>query len=458
MRSWKKRTVTTVSIFLLLLIVPLMSLANNFGTSSDDDNVSIVLFRACHGGQWWKIETNLITLLFSADEKKPMFIWWYSNDTDNIFVVKYKGLIEYMMLDHPSYLRKYHTDNQTMRPLVEDRYVTLAEQKAYDRPCLHWRARWLGVREEMKKIIGEYMGGLLGLHPACMLFSTCQWNLTHLFKVTTKDRGSYISFNFTLAEAPTIFGFAENNVMIRCKFYATGSTENFYNVYNHTLCPGELKIDLVVKEWKWNTDKLEVLYNIMKRKYGFPPPEIRAGLALWTDIEYAKIGDFPIAQQDATSISDLVEAKAKAFDMIIADRRVQAQENRTAMDNDEIPIAFRDSIPEHCRMRFAKGSQILQGFFDFVDTAVVINATGDVDPIKVSASYISAGNRLRLFLGYPHFSNCTLHHDPSIGVETVAPWIPTHLLIMLIGATSLIVITVAAGKIRDKTFDIVSVK
>jgi hypothetical protein len=32
-------------------------------------------------------------LLFPASGKKPMFLWWYTNDTDNIYVVKYKGLI-----------------------------------------------------------------------------------------------------------------------------------------------------------------------------------------------------------------------------------------------------------------------------------------------------------------------------------------------------------------------------
>lgn len=65
---------------------------------------------------------------------------------------------------------------------------------------------------------------------------------------------------------------------------------------------------------------------------------------------------------------------------------------------------------------------------------------------------------MRLFIGYPYFGNNTLEHDPSIGVESVTPWLPTNLLMLLIGATILIAVAVAAVKVRKKTVNIISVQ
>jgi hypothetical protein len=51
---------------------------------------------------WIRLETDLITILFPANGKKPMFLWWYSNDTNNIYVMKYKGLIEFADTKQPT--------------------------------------------------------------------------------------------------------------------------------------------------------------------------------------------------------------------------------------------------------------------------------------------------------------------------------------------------------------------
>jgi hypothetical protein len=65
---------------------------------------------------------------------------------------------------------------------------------------------------------------------------------------------------------------------------------------------------------------------------------------------------------------------------------------------------------------------------------------------------------MRLFIGYPYFGNYTLEHDPSLGVESVVPWLPTGLLMILIGATIAIAVAVAAVKLRKKTVNIVNVQ
>ena len=424
-------------------------------------NVSYGFYRE---GKWWRVQTDLITILFPTGGKKPMFLWWYSNDTDNVYVVKYKGLIEYLMLENDFYLRKYRATNQTMGERLEEEYISLHEQiyglrygVGSNVNCLHYWTEIYRDRQNIREMIHSYIRGLSGLHLAYLPFSACQWNLTDPISVVRGDDVSYISFNFTLEKAPAIFDFAESNVTIRCRFYNTDATENVHGLYDCAVHAGELKMDLVVNNWEWNIDRLKGLFDALHDKYDLPASEIRAGLALWVDLASIEIVDMQIAEQDASSTSDLIETNSKASDIFVGDQRVQIHENKTAMTAGETPIHVRDRIRDRYRLRFAKGSQTLAGFFDFVDTAVVIDATGDATPVNVTAAYIPAGNHMRLFIGYPYFGNCTLEHDPSIGVESVTPWLPTNLLLLLISTTIIIGVAVAAVKIRNKTINIVNV-
>jgi len=63
-----------------------------------------------------------------------------------------------------------------------------------------------------------------------------------------------------------------------------------------------------------------------------------------------------------------------------------------------------------------------------------------------------------LVIGYPYFGSDTLEYDPSLGVERVVPWLPTGLLMILIGATIAIAVAVAAVKLRKKTVNIVNIQ
>jgi hypothetical protein len=154
------------------------------------------------------------------------------------------------------------------------------------------------------------MTNFLDAHPAWLPFGACQWNLTGPVTITRPDGVSYISFNFTLTKAPPRFSFAENNVTIRARFYTTEATENAQGLYNYSVHAGELKMDLVVKNWDWNIDKLNELFDDLNKNFGIAEPQLRAGLALWTDLASINITDMPIAQQDANSTSDLVEGKS----------------------------------------------------------------------------------------------------------------------------------------------------
>ncbi|MDH5482726.1 MAG: hypothetical protein OEY22_07605 [Candidatus Bathyarchaeota archaeon] len=450
MKNTKKAIISTTLALLLLSIATPALLINNVNGSDGNGDISKVQVDQ-YGAHWWKIKTDLITILFPSGGKKPMFLWWYSNDTDNIYVVKYKGLIEYMTIDYEYYTKMYEANQLTIRERLEAKYASQGPHQT-----------------QIRNRITEYFGWLLGLHPAYLPFSACRWNLTGPINVTREDGVSYISFNFTLTDAPAIFDFAEGNVIIRCRFYATEATENVYDLYNYTVKPGELKMDLIIQNWEWNIDKLNSLFETLQEEFDITVPKLRAGLALWIDMASINIEEFPIAEQDANSTLQVlpqssytaplepVETNSDTSDIIAGGQRIQLRNN---VGSTTAPLNVRTRLHERFRLRFARGSQTLAGFFDFVNTAVVINSTTQEKSIvNVTAAYISAGNHMRLFIGYPYFSSNTLEHDPSIGVENVVPWLSTNLLMILIGATIAIAMAVAAVKMRKKTVNIVSVR
>ena len=82
-------------------------------------------------------------------------------------------------------------------------------------------------------------------------------------------------------------------------------------------------------------------------------------------------------------------------------QRIQVQNSD---GNDTTALNVRNLLHERFRRYFAEGSKTLAGFFDFVNTAVVIDATIEEKTIvNGTAACVSAGNHLRFFIGYPYF-------------------------------------------------------
>jgi hypothetical protein len=440
-----RKTLKAVSlVFLLLSITAPLAFINT--VNAEPQRLQV---RYCgHYGKWIEIQTDLITILFPAGGKKPMFLWWYANDTSNIYVVKYKGLIEYMTLDYEYYRIAWEANNLTLRERLRVKYASSGPHQT--------------EIEERIRLLGWW----LGFHPALLPFSACSWNLTGPEEVNRTDGVSYISFNFTLVKAPPIFDFAEGNVIIRCRFYLTDATESAHGLYNYTVKAGELKMDFVVKNWEWNIDKLNDLFEILQREYNAIVPKLRAGLALWVDMASLNLTKLSTAEKDAnTTLQTLPESVAKAqpepveansdlSDIIAGGQRIQVKNNAS----ETTPLNVRTRLHERFRLRFAKESQTLAGFFDFVNTALVINSTtNEPRVVDVTAAYMQAGNHLRLFIGYPYFGSNILEHDPSIGVEQAIPILP-KLLWILVGATIVIGVAVAAVKLLKKPVNILAVK
>ena len=442
-----RKTLKVVSLaFLLMSITAPLFLVNNVNAAEPQR------LQVSYGpyGKWTKIQTELITILFPADGKKPMFLWWYTNDADNIYVVKYKGLIEYTTLDYDYYRIAWEANALTTRERLMAKYASSGPHQTR-------------IRE---KIMECYPKWVLGFHPALLPFSACRWNLSGPVEVTGDDGVSYISFNFTIVDAPQIFDFADGNVTIRCRFYATDTTESAHGLYNYTVKAGELKMDLVIKNWEWNIDELNDLFEYLE-SLGYTVPKLKAGLALWVDMASLNITKLSTAEQDVeTTPATLPESVANAplepvevvstvSDIVAGGQRIQVR-NKVSSETTALNVGTR--LHERFRLRFANESQTLAGFFDFVNTAVVINSTtGETSVVNVTAAYMQAGNHLRLFIGYPYFGSSILEHDPSIGVEQAIPILP-KLLWILVGATVVIGVAVAAMKLLKKPVDILAVK
>ncbi len=70
------------------------------------------------------------------------------------------------------------------------------------------------------------------------------------------------------------------------------------------------------------------------------------------------------------------------------------------------------------RLQFEGGNTTLPGYFSFPGFALGLDSNGAVkDTLNVTASYVSTGNYLRLFLAYPYFSTDQLRSFFSVGVD-----------------------------------------
>jgi len=409
--------------------------------AANDESTPITI--SSYRQRWIRLDTGLITVLFPANGKKPMFLWWYSNDTNNIYVVKFKGLIEYIAFDVPYYLRRYEANGLTIQERLEAKYAMFGPYQT-----------------QIRNRIIEYIGRLLGLHRPFLPFSACEWNLTGPVLVPKGNNVYYVSFNFTLTKVPfERFKFAENNVIIRCRFY-NGTVEENAGTYNYTVGAGQMKMDLVVKNWTWNLDRLKPLFDVLEEEYGISVPR-KTGLALWINLASIKIDDLPYAEDDIenpadNSIEITARARTTASNMVFGGRRHGITRNDTAEDIDEKPITLRYRLRRQFKMHFAKGDTTLAGFFSFVSTANLIDpATGEMTQENVTASYIAAGGHMRLFLGYPYFGNKTLEHDPLIGAEYVPPFISPVLVLILVVAAGAVGVVLAVAKWKRKPINLV---
>ncbi len=428
-----------------MLIILMLPLSTVYASAEEGQKLVQASWRT--EGSWTYIQNDMITIVFPAGGKKPIFLWWYTNDPENINVVKYKGLIEYVTFDQPYFIWRYEAWAWRIRERIEARYYE---------PISHTIQNQLRLKAILR-ILSE-IGNFTDLHSPYLPFSGCRWELSNPMNVTKGDV-EYLSFNFTLVDVPDYrpnLQFAENNIIIRCRFYYTPATENVDGNYTYTVDAGELKMDLVVKHWDWNIDKLKPLLQEL-REEGIEVPEGEAGLALW--INLASINMTKLAEDDAVTAGDtsFTEKASTTRNIYVEGQSVSVVQNRTGLE-DENPL--RNRARERFRFRFERGNATFAGFFKFVPKALVRNPVNNtvIDVVDVTASYISAGGHMRVFLGYPYFGNNTLEHDPSLGIESLPQLITLSLIMVLVGVTAVIAVVILLVRRRGKIVNVVGVR
>ncbi len=452
----KMRKTILALVLALLLAAPVLAFLNS--TAKADDSVEDIQSLPVEVGPWntlwYKFETPLITLIFPAKGTKPMFLWWYTNDNSTIYVVKFQGVIEYLMVDKPYYRHRFHADNTTINETLWNNHIEPKLRQRY----------YIGYRWRYDKAVGEFLGLLSGLHRAYLPFSACNWTLTGPTLVEDGET-SYWSFNFTLTKVNghDWLKFAENNIEIRCRFYNTTSTVTLDEKHSYTVAAGQLKFDFVVKHWEWNIDRI----NAFLKEYGIDKEEIlesQTGLALWINMASIKLENLTdVGKEVQNQAENQVEAYSRMREAAVNGEYCIVNRNETSQDEKPVQatLQLRERFRERIRLHFAVGeTDVPVGFLEFVPWARLLYPSGTTY-VDVTASYVAAGGHLRLFICYPYFGNYILEHDPTIGLAS-APLIPElitpKLLLVLIGATAVIVVIVAAIKVRKKPINILAVK
>lgn len=393
--------------------------------------------------KWQWIKTEKINIVFPAGERKPMFLWWHPDDTSNIYVIKFKGLIEFLTFDDAFYRRLYEATEERMQAMLNERYLG---------PKQHMLQAEIQnrIRQQVERLASNY-----GLHKPFLPFDAGTWNLTGPTEVTRGDV-QYLSFNFTLVSVPfPNLNFAEKNVIIRCRFYYTPAEEDVDGLYTYSVDAGVLKWDLIVRNWTWNVDRLKPLLEELAY-YGISVPVRKAGLALWMNFASIPIEEIDLAEADLEMSGGRVEASSTVSNMYVEGAQVSVAENKTLTDLEQ-PLTARARLRERFKVRFGWDDSSVAGFFKYVPKAVIRDGE-DTTVVDVRASYISAGHHMRLYLCYPYFGNGTLEHDPSLGIEMVPTLVTPGLLLVLIGAVSTITVVVLAVRWKKRTINIVGVR
>lgn len=440
MKNNKKLFTTTfLAVLLFAIATPLIAFTPAL---AEETSQSIELLS---DGTWYYMQNDIVTIMFPRNGEKPMFLWWYTNDPNSINVVKFKGLIEYTTYEQPYFLWRCQAEPLKIRERIQSHYYGPKQHMLQN----HQRQMAEKYLDEIEKATN--------LHAPYLPFSGSKWKLEGPENVTRGDV-KYLSFNFTLIDVPpgkTDFQFAENNIVLRCRFYYTPATEDVYGKYTYTVNAGELKIDVIIKHWEWNIDKLDAKIDAL-RALGIDVPETEksTSLALWVNLASIPTEEISTAEADAqnTKDSDLTESVSTAQNMYVEGTIVSIAQNNSGKQ-DEAPLQHQGR--ERFRLCFEKGNTTFAGFFKFVPQAIVTDGV-TYNTTDVTASYIAAGKHMRLYIGYPYFGNYTLEHDPSLGIENVTPWLSTNTLVILIGATAVIAVAIVAVKMLKKPVNIIT--
>jgi hypothetical protein len=173
------------------------------------------------------------------------------------------------------------------------------------------------------------------------------------------------------------------------------------------------------------------------------------------DIE---IGNFPFSSEStAVAIQTLLKEDVDSGDTERNRHRIQTRErfrnnsidssmNWTTTGGNETRFERMNGTSTQVMDFVDAGTSEPQGFFSWVDQALITLPGGEQELVFVNASYVPTGAGVAVYLSYPNFNGGSILHDPSIGLYPgAAPLVgidPTVLLIGGIGGIVVLAITV----------------
>ncbi|MGD9396573.1 MAG: hypothetical protein PVJ05_09120 [Candidatus Thorarchaeota archaeon] len=173
------------------------------------------------------------------------------------------------------------------------------------------------------------------------------------------------------------------------------------------------------------------------------------------DIE---IGNFPFSSENSSVAIQTLQRENEATDEQHQHRhRMETRERfrNTTFDSDMNwtttggnETRFERMNGTDCqRMDFVDHeAEVAQGFFSWLDKALITWPGGETEAVDVIASYVPLGNGVAVYLAYPYFDDGSILHDPSIGLYPEgAPSIGTpidYVLIAGIGGVALLALLV----------------
>jgi hypothetical protein len=185
---------------------------------------------------------------------------------------------------------------------------------------------------------------------------------------------------------------------------------------------------------------------------------VEGGVELKVDIE---IGNFPFTSETSSVaiLNYLREDVASSEDVnhyFILHEESGDDDHESEDEMDDLGEEFDDVLDDDVQeISIVEGStDETQGFYRWVDKAVVKHLNGSKEAVDVQASYWTDGEGLLLFLAYPNFNGGSIIHDPSVRlVESASPYVPPtpiDLPVMTVAIGSSIVILGAAGLILKR--------
>jgi hypothetical protein len=180
---------------------------------------------------------------------------------------------------------------------------------------------------------------------------------------------------------------------------------------------------------------------------------VAGGVELKVDIE---LGNFPFTSETSSVavLNYLKEDVASSEDLnhyftLHEETGDDDYESEIEMENfgEEFHDVLDDDVQE---ISFVEESTAeTQGFYRWLDKAVVKHLNGSKEAVDVHASYWTDGEGLLLFLAYPNFNGGSIMHDPSVrfieSSSLYTPPTPIDLPVMAVAIGSSVVILAVAG-------------